>query len=142
MKIQKLQNNQIGPAKALLEYFDLPTDDLDSSEIKLFGVVRNNVLVGCIGYEKFEELGLLRSLAVSKNHQGKGIANELVIFLERYINKQGVDYLFLLTETAESYFEKLDYKVLDRSKTPNGLKASSEFSHLCPETAVLMMKKL
>lgn len=142
MKVQRLKNDQIPAVVVLLKSFSLPTEDLESSEVALFGLTVDDKVVGCIGYEQFEELGLLRSLVVDKNHQGKGIAFKLVDYLEKHVIKMGMSHLFLLTETAESYFEKLDYRVIERSKTPDGLKASAEFSHLCPDTAVLMMKEL
>jgi len=140
--IERLQTDQFAEIITLLTSFGLPTDDLDSADISIFGIHVDNQLVGCIGLELFDKLGLLRSLAVDINHQSKGVGEELVKFLEELASGEGLRELFLLTETAEKFFNKLNYILVDRSLTPELLKSSAEFSHLFPDSAVLMMKKL
>jgi arsenate reductase (thioredoxin) len=48
----------------------------------------------------------------------------------------------LLTETAEIFFARKGYHTVDRKDAPAEIQASSEFSHLCPSSAVLMKKTL
>ncbi len=142
MVIQEIESNNRKIATRLLETFKLPTDDLNSSMVTLFGAFENDELCGCIGFEQFGVLGLLRSLAVDKRHQGKGIGISLVRFLEEHLAKKGVHQLFLLTETAEVFFKNREYQSMDRLDAPEALKASAEFSKLCPDSALLLMKKL
>ena len=142
MKIQKLSSNQYDQAIELLSGNQLPTEDLHAGHIELFGYWENDNLMGCIGIERFENLGLLRSLVVDSRLRGKGMGAQLVNYLEEMCIKNGVTDLFLLTETAEVFFANRDYLRIDRSKTPQPLLASAEFSHLCPDSAVLMVKKL
>jgi amino-acid N-acetyltransferase len=45
-----------------------------------------------------------------------------------------------LTETADKYFNKKGYRAIAREQVPEQIKASSEFNHVCPVSAVVMKK--
>lgn len=142
MVYKKVSVSHLDRVKELLHSYDLPTEDLGSTKIDLFEALDKDMLVGCIGFEQYGNLALLRSLAVDGGHQGKGIGKELVNFLEMYLTENGVSELYLLTETAEVFFNNRGYQSIDRAFTPEALMVSAEISHLCPDSAVLMMKQL
>jgi N-acetylglutamate synthase-like GNAT family acetyltransferase len=48
----------------------------------------------------------------------------------------------LLTETAETFFRRLGYTVIERDQAPSAVASSAEFRTLCPATAVCMTKRL
>jgi amino-acid N-acetyltransferase len=50
--------------------------------------------------------------------------------------------LVLLTQTAEPFFARLGYSVVDRVYVPDEVKASAEFRSLCPAAATCMTKSL
>jgi amino-acid N-acetyltransferase len=50
--------------------------------------------------------------------------------------------LVLLTQTAQSFFERLGYGVIDRALSPEAVRTSAEFRSLCPASAVCMTKTL
>jgi amino-acid N-acetyltransferase len=56
--------------------------------------------------------------------------------------KKGLTTLYLLTQTAEKYFEKKGFEKIARDQTPHEVQQSKEFSHLCPSTAVAMKKQI
>lgn len=103
MVYKKVSVSHLDRVKELLHSYDLPTEDLGSTKIDLFEALDKDMLVGCIGFEQYGNLALLRSLAVDGGHQGKGIGKELVNFLEMYLTENGVSELYLLTETAEVF---------------------------------------
>ena len=127
---------------SLLSEYSLPVSDLETSDITFYGAFENNELIGCIGMEKYEEFGLLRSLAVHPSKKGKGVGKRLVGFLEKASKSRGINEMFLLTETAEFFFEKNDYERISREDVPELVQASTEFSELCPQSAVVMKKTL
>ena len=51
------------------------------------------------------------------------------------LNLKGV---YLLTETATGFFQKLGFKIIDRNLVTGEVKASTEFDQVCPTTAVCM----
>jgi len=99
-------------------------------------------IVGVIGLELYPPYGLLRSLAVSSSHRNHGIGNILIQAVEQQAADLGLTAIYLLTETAVSYFEKRGYKIVERDDTPSGIRGSSEFSHVCPVSAIVMKKTL
>ena len=145
-EIQKMKvkhNPQPQKAKALLEESGLPVSDLNVEHFEHFlylGEFDNPS--GIIGLEIFDSAALLRSLAVSKNIQGKGYGESLVLAMEDYAKSKNIKELYLLTETAENFFNKLNYDKMKKETAPESIRDSSEFSSVCPESAVLMMKRL
>lgn len=66
----------------------------------------------------------------------------LLQLLEQTATNSGVTTMYLLTETAEKYFNKKNYQVITRNEVPQALFQSSEFSHVCPVSATVMKKDL
>ena len=49
---------------------------------------------------------------------------------------------YLLTNTAERFFERLGYRRTDRENAPEAIRRTQEFSGLCPSSSALMVKAL
>jgi amino-acid N-acetyltransferase len=129
--------------RELLVGAGLPVDDLDSAPGLRFWVAKDgDRVVGAIGLESFGPVGLLRSLVVAPSHRQHGLGSTLVAALEREADANRVEVLVLLTETAEAFFERRGFGVVERAHIPDGIKKSAEFRSLCPASAVCMMKSL
>lgn len=131
--------------KQLLAASDLPYEDIGSSELKHFLLVKDEnavTLAGVVGLELKDDVALLRSLAVERAYRGQGLAVQLVHNIEAYARSQKVSTLYLLTLTAEAFFTKRKYQITDRQSAPAALQETTEFKGLCPETAVCMKKHL
>jgi amino-acid N-acetyltransferase len=136
-------NPQQQKAMTLIKDSGLPISDITTQKLKdflYFGDPDN--LIGIIGLEIFDTVALLRSLAVSKEVRGKGHGKTLVYNIEIYAKNKNVKELYLLTETAENFFKKHNYTVIQKDSAPESIKATSEFLSVCPVSAVLMTKKL
>lgn len=123
----------------LLANSSLPTKDL-TKDSKLFSMQEADKVVGTIGIEVYENMGLLRSLAVVEEKRSAGLGKDLVEFLEDFANREGLKQLFLLTTTADKYFAKKGYQQINRNDVPEPIKKSSEFSSICPSSAIVMKK--
>jgi amino-acid N-acetyltransferase len=64
-------------------------------------------LIATIGVEVLNDVGLLRSLAVSSTYRGQGIAEVLCNTLEYQAVAIGIQSLYLLTLTAEDFFKSV-----------------------------------
>lgn len=136
-------NPQPHKAMALLEDSGLPISDLNTKHFDNFlylGETDNPV--GIIGLEIFDSIALLRSLAVSKDAFGKGYGKTLVFAVEDYAKNKKIREIYLLTETSEVFFKKLNYICIQKESAPETIRNTSEFSSVCPESAVLMTKKI
>lgn len=125
----------------LLQENKLPVEDISSS-IQFWLIKDGDKTAGVVGIELMGEYGLLRSMATDKAYRNQGIATLLVNELEKYAREQKLKAVYLLTETAEKYFDTKGYTKIQREEAPDAIKASAEFSHLCPSSAVVMKKEI
>jgi amino-acid N-acetyltransferase len=126
-------------AAALLVAQRLPTDDLHDPTITLVGAFVDDTLVGVIGLQVCDEVAMLRSLAVDPAHRDRGIAAALC---ERVFVLAGERDLYLLTESADGYFARLGFEQVERANLPAAIRATQQFSALCPSSARVMRRVL
>ena len=126
----------------LLEADKLPVSDLPPSLSNFLVALDGEEVVGAIGLEVFGDCGLLRSMVVKKEYRNRKLASSLVHQLEKFAKASGVSCIYLLTETAAQYFQNKNYKIISRDEVPAQLKASSEFSHVCPVSALVLKKEI
>lgn len=135
--------SEIDEIRAFLQGCGLPTGDIEATALSEFYAIRMaSGLIGSVGLEVMENVALLRSLAVAVDHRGQGIAEELVRFAEFKAVSCGALHVYLLTDSAQGYFEKLGYAVISRDSAPEEIRSTAQFSHICPASAVFMVKDL
>ena len=141
----------IGPARPqdesdirlLLARSGLPESDVSSASLGSFQVLRHSErLVGVVGLEIGSGVALLRSLAVDPGHRQHGAGAMLTWAAERLARERGVHELFLLTTTAATFFAKRGYALADRADAPSFIRATTQFSGMCPSTATFMTTSL
>jgi len=127
--------------RAMLEDNDLPVDGVD--DMREFVVAEiDGRFAGAGGLEIHGSDVLLRSLVVSPDYRGQGIASAMCDALEANAVASGRRAIYLLTETAEPFFERRGYEVVGRDKAPAGIRQSEEFANLCPASARFMARRL
>lgn len=125
-------------AVSLVASCNLPTEDLRPGVQQLWGQWVGDRLVGVIGVEVYGDVGLVRSMAVDPEFRGQGLASALYDELAAWWGSRGP--LVLLTETAEGFFARRGFQVVDRAALPEAVHASAEFQGLCPVSAKAMMR--
>src|SRR5687767_13681681 len=100
-------------------------------------------ILGCVGLERYGEIGLLRSAAILSDYQGQWIGNKLVRELLKRAASAGVTEVVLLTTTARDYFQdKFGFKEAKRSDYEKRLADSPEWNLPRCSSAVFMTLKL
>jgi len=127
---------------ALLLSEKLPTGDLPATLKNFLVITENEELIGVVGLETYGRYGLLRSLAVRPDFRNQSIASILVEQIEKLALSEELKSIFLLTETAPDYFARKGYHIITRTEIPEEVQQSSEFSHICPQSAIAMKKDL
>jgi amino-acid N-acetyltransferase len=126
----------------LLKANNLPVSDLSSGKRQFLVATISGQLTGVVALELYGDSGLLRSLAVNSEFRTLNLGKKLVAEAENLGRENGLKQLFLLTTTASGFFSKLGWDITDRSAAPASISASTEFSSVCPASAVCMTKKL
>lgn len=126
----------------LLSAEKLPVADLPSTLENFLVASQDDEITGVVGLEIYGDYGLLRSLTVRNDLRGQGIADKLIIQIESLAISKGLKGIYLLTETAPDYFDRKGYSKITRADVPAEVQQSSEFSHVCPQSAIVMKKNL
>ena len=128
----------LGAIKALLTAENLPLAGVDD-HWKTFVVAREDGrIVACGGAETYRAAALIRSIAVDRTHRSQGLGRQIVRQLLDRLASRGIRDFYILTTTAEPYFQKRGFKRIDRSEVHPQLLASHEFREACPASAVCM----
>jgi amino-acid N-acetyltransferase len=130
-------------ATALLKASDLPTADLTDGRMKHFFYSGPAAApTALVGFEFCGPNALLRSLVVAPAHRSNGLGAALVQHAENFARAKGAESMYLLTTTAESFFKRRGYVEADRETAPEEVRATREFSGICPESSAFLVKDL
>ena len=140
-RLEGARRGDLEAIRWLLDVEFLPSADIDEDALAHFLVCRDEIgVAGAVGLEVYGEVALLRSLVVTEKHLGCGLGRRLVAGVEELATEMDVRAIYLLTTTAESFFEYLGYKRVARDSVPEAIRSTREFASLCPVTAVVMVK--
>jgi amino-acid N-acetyltransferase len=129
--------------KAALTGAGLPADDIAAPGPQFWRFsTDDDVPAGFGGIEVHGTDALLRSIVTLPPLRRRGIARAIVRALEAEAMAMRCDAAFLLTTSARAFFEKLGYAVIGRAEVPPAIRASTQFSALCPDGASVMVKRL
>jgi len=142
MRIREATDRDLDAVESLLTANDLPLDGVKENFSSFVVAEEHGEIAGAIGLEKFGSVALLRSAVVSPQYRGSGIGRRLVEQVLEQASDEGIEELFLLTTTAEKYFPRFGFTSTARSAVPTALTASAEFQGACPDTAVVMTRRV
>lgn len=136
--IETATEADFGAVCFLLSANNLPTADLNPLLENFLLAVEGADTVGVMGIDRYGAEGLLRSAAVMASHRNKGIASVLLQQLKQHAKQAGVKNLYLVTNTAEAYFERKGFKKISREAVSAAVLQSKEFNGVCPASATIM----
>jgi amino-acid N-acetyltransferase len=140
--LEPVDEKTLADVETVLEKNDLPTADVQSKPESFFVGFAAGERIGIGGLERFDTVGLLRSLVVEESVRGEGYGTDLCEALETRASADGVQRLYLLTTTAAGFFDDRGYRAIERTAPPAPIRQTTEFTTLCPETAVCMTKRI
>jgi amino-acid N-acetyltransferase len=132
----------LGPIEKLLIANNLPTDGVRDALRGFLVAVAEREIVGVVGLEYCGSYALLRSTAVAEEWRSRGVGRQLVERMIGEAESRGLNALYLLTTTAESYFPSFGFHNVTRDSVPDPIRTTGEFQHACPASAVVMCRPL
>ena len=145
--IRKARIEDIKPIQSLINSFAkrdlmLPRslNELYENLRDFWVIVENNKIVACCAlHVSWEDLAEIKSLAVQKNRQKKGIGKELILACLSEAEELGAERIFVLTYQPE-YFKGFGFKRVKNSSLPHKIWAECinccKFPN-CQEVALL-----
>ncbi|MDH5353787.1 MAG: arsenic resistance N-acetyltransferase ArsN2 [Gammaproteobacteria bacterium] len=128
----------LAQVQSLLKANGLPFEDCARHIDNFGGVFEKSQLIACGGLEILGREGLLRSVVVRGGFKGRGLAGLVVEYLHEKARMNRLQELFLLTESAQGYFEGLGYQSISRDDLPGEVKTTQQYLCLCPASAQAM----
>jgi N-acetylglutamate synthase-like GNAT family acetyltransferase/FMN phosphatase YigB (HAD superfamily) len=81
--------------------------------------------------------GLLRSVTVRADLRGKGLGQLVTAEAVRAGRARGITQVFLFTETAERFFQRLGFRTVDRESLPPQVALTARAAEECPTAAAM-----
>jgi amino-acid N-acetyltransferase len=111
----------------LVEAVHLPSEGI-AAAMEYFWVARaGEHIVGTVGLEVYDDMALLRSLAVTPARQHTGLGRALTETALSYLTTRQFRAVSLLTITAEEFFARHGFCLVARDAVPTSVQQSVEF---------------
>ncbi len=143
MNIKIATASHLPDIRQLLEKAHLPTIDIENLVGQIFVIELEGKVVASGAFEYYPPLALLRSVVVDESYRGQGLGSKLVSHILEVLNTMQVEAVYLLTQTAESFFQtKFRFIPITRQEVPQIVQQSSEFKEILCQNAKCMFRKL
>ncbi|MGV4791529.1 arsenic resistance N-acetyltransferase ArsN2 [Rhizobium sp. F40D2] len=126
--------------RTALQAAQLPTGDLDEGGRSFFRFTDRNATIGYGGLEHYGDCALLRSLVVLPQQRGHGYGEAITRRLLAQAAHDGARIVYLLTDSATPFFERLGFAKVDRATAPAAILQTRQATSLCPAAAALLAK--
>jgi enamine deaminase RidA (YjgF/YER057c/UK114 family)/N-acetylglutamate synthase-like GNAT family acetyltransferase len=128
--------------RALLEAAGLPLPGDGDRAVAMRVARLGGDVVGCGGYERFEQDALVRSVAVAAAGRRRGAGRLIAAAIVAELKASGVTAAWLFTRDAVAFFERLGFAAIARERAPEVVRRSRQFElHACGD-ATLMSRQL
>ena len=138
--IRRAASSDLDQITHLLATAELPLDGVREGLGEFQVAVAEGDLVGVAGLECYGRNGLVRSVAVADGWRGGGVAAALLQRLVEAGDALGIEALYLLTMSANGYFERHGFEEVPRSALPADLRGAAEGCGDCPAEAISMAR--
>ena len=119
--------------KELLQVCDLPIVNIEKQIGDFIVAKQQKKLLAILGAVYDDEGNvLLRSFAVREENRRQGIGEMLIRTMLEIMTKKKITKIFLLTETADAYFSRMDFNEIQRTEIPDLLLSKSGLDKACP----------
>ena len=136
--IVDLEPGQLPQLGTLLIENQLPADDLDEQADCFVGMFDGERLVAAGGLEDAGDYALLRSLVVHADFRGRGFGGALCRHLIERARTRRKTAVYLLTESAATYFKAFGFAAQARAQVPREIACTRQFASLCPDNAACL----
>ena len=141
LSTSKLSDSEGDDLRLLLKLEKLCFNDVNKEGVHLYEVRLAEDVVGYFGIELFGDNALFRSMVVKPEGRNKGYGTLIWQLAEEKLKDKKVKEVFLLTNTASTFFSKQGFVIIARDSVPEAIATTTEFTEFCPDDSVCMKIK-
>lgn len=138
LKLRTATMADLPQIEGLLRENDLPARGVAEHAARFRVADDTGRIVASAGLERYGAAALLRSVAVRPEYRNRGLAATLVRGLLELAARERIGEIVLFTTTAADYFRRFGFEPVARGAVRAEVRASSEFSDACCDTAQAM----
>lgn len=142
IRLRPARSHDLPAIERLLDEAGLTTRGVAEAIGDFFVAEEATSVVGVMGMEVYGSAALLRSAVVSAAARGTGIGSALMSRLLAGASRRGIHDVYLLTDTAETWFANRGFARTTRDAVPAAVRNSVEFREICSEDAVVMVRAM
>lgn len=126
---QKVSHRELSDIRTVLLSEGLPVETVLSAPITFFQLVTDTgARIGWGGLEIYDNQAVLRSVVIRSALRKTGAGSILVKALIQEAKNVGLKKIWLLTNNAENFFEKLGFRHALRTDAPKAIQSCEEFT--------------
>lgn len=123
--------------KSILEEVKLMTEGIEQHLDNFMVAEERGTILATGGLEIYDDVAILRSVAVLPEFRHQRIGDGLVRALINYAERRGIKNIFLFTKDAVPFFEKIGFQVVDLKELDEKCTSSLQVN-TCSKSAILM----
>ncbi len=140
--VRSATSNDVYAVVSLVRARDLPSDGLAelvrAHPQHVLVAELSGIIVGVSALDVRGSCALMRSVAVASDLSTLGVGSRLVTDLLALARANQLSAVYLLTTTAERWFPRFGFSVVDRALVPKAIADTIEFTKACPSSAIAM----
>ena len=140
--IRPAGRNELAGIRELLASQNLPHERFEERLSHLLVAQSKGTVVGCIGLELLDRMGIIRVLAVEPGFQEEDIDRQLIEHILDYARLANIEEVYAFTSSLSPYLEELGFKAVNREELPPEIKELPDLNVLYPETALCLRMKI
>ena len=135
-RVRKATANDYPRIIELLTESDLPLAGLTGAD-DFVVLSRKDKIIGCAAVERYDDYGLLRSVAIAEPERGRGLGVKLVEEVLERAQQDGISEIILFTKSASTFFEETGFRMIEREQVPLSVQTSLEFQTVCSKSQAM-----
>jgi amino-acid N-acetyltransferase len=118
VEIVRAEPSDSAELTSLLNYYNLSTAGLDAHLATALVARADQHVVGSVALEVYDTAALLRSVAVAPHLRGRRLGERLMLAAFDLAREHGVEYVYLLAESASDFFLRFGFAPISREEVP------------------------
>jgi len=130
--------SELAGIREFLASQNLPHERFEDRLSHLLVAQSEGMVVGCVGLELLERMGIIRILAVKPDFRQEDIDRQLIEHILDYARLANLEEVYAFTSSLSPYLEELGFKVVDREELPSKIRELPDLKALYPEDALCL----